>query len=86
MSDVDYKLQGQNGGIVLEAGDAWLAGPTDQPARWVAILADTELSGYTGNLSGGASKLIGTPLPAGVGIPGQTTYVEVTTGLAIVVF
>lgn len=85
MSDVDYKLQGQNGGIVLSDGDSWSAG-TGQPARWVSILSDTELSTYAGNLTDGSTKLVGETLVAGLGIPGQTTSIAVTTGLVIVAF
>lgn len=87
MAEDAYKLQGQNGGVVLTDGESWTMATTGPlkgiPLRWVTIMQDTSLLAYTGNLLGGDTKLVGETLIAGLPIPGQTTNIEVQTGLII---
>jgi hypothetical protein len=74
-----YQLQGQQGGVVLGGGDL-ISGDF----RWIQICNDTVLDALTAqNLDNAGPALIGPTLPAGLGIGGKFTYIEVLTGLVI---
>ena len=74
-----YQLQGQQGGVVLGAGE----GVTGN-FRWIQIINDAVLETVTApNLSGANINLIGPTLPAGLGIGGKFTQITVLTGLVI---
>jgi hypothetical protein len=74
-----YQLQGQQGGEVLAAGQTGVNGPY----RWIQILQDTVLEGITAPNLTNAASLTSTTLPAGIGIGGSITELEVLTGLVI---
>lgn len=74
-----YQLQGQQGGVVLGAGDE-----ASGNFRWIQIVNDTVLDVFdSGNLSNAGLALCGPTLPAGLGIGGQITNITVITGLII---
>ncbi len=73
-----YQLQGQQGGVVLAAGDS-----ASGPFRWVQVLIDTEFDVFESNLESGDTFLTGLILPAGSGIGGNITAIAVSTGLVI---
>ena len=72
-----YQLQGQQGGEVIAAGNT-----VNGNFRWVQLLQDTVLSGFSSNLNNDGD-LLSTTLPAGLGIGGSITEVGVTSGLVI---
>ena len=81
MANDAYKLQGQNGGIVLINTDSWTR--TDAPVRWVQCLQDTVLVSITSNLTDASSKLIGGTLTAGFGFGGETSEITLASGAVI---
>jgi hypothetical protein len=74
-----YQLQGQQGGVVLEAGDLSSGGPY----RWVQVISDTVFGTFESNITDSDTKLVGVTVPAGIGIGGNITSVEVTSGVVI---
>lgn len=74
-----YQLQGQQGGEVLATGETGVNGPY----RWIQVLQDTVLEGITAPNLANDSSLASTTLPAGVGIGGNITELQITTGLVI---
>jgi hypothetical protein len=71
-----YQLQGQQGGVVMTTGDI-----SSGPFRWIQVVTDTIFDGLEGNLSGSNTDAI--MYPAGIGIGGNITYVEVQSGTVI---
>ena len=79
-----YQLQGQQGGVVIEAGEAVYQGNF----RWIQVVNDTVLNvlgspNINGVSSQGPANLTGITLPAGLGIGGQFTNIGVTSGVVI---
>jgi len=67
-SPVSYDLQGQGGGIAIEAGDSVVTGNF----RWIQVLVDTEFSILTSsNIAEASTRIVGKTIPAGVGIGGR---------------
>lgn len=88
MSDVDYNLQGQNGGKVLGVSDNVFSAVDDnggRSGRGLLIVNDAVLDAYVGNLVNSA-ELIGITIPAGMYIPGAVTSVDRASGVVIVPF
>ena len=77
-SPISYDLQGQGGGILLEAN-----GQEVGNFRWIQVITDTEFNALTSTNIDGISGLVGVTIPAGVGIGGKFTEIEVTSGLVI---
>jgi hypothetical protein len=80
-SPVSYDLHGQGGGIVLDAGES-----ATGVFRWIQVLNDAALECESGETAGNLdqiARLDGIVLPAGVGIGGRFTKVQVTSGLVI---
>lgn len=76
-----YQLQGQQGGIVLSGADS-----ATGRFRWIQAIEDSVLLTDTGETAGNLtdiSNLDGKTLPAGVGIGGEFTKVEISSGLVI---
>jgi hypothetical protein len=74
-----YQLQGQQGGIVFNAGQS-----ATGPFRWVQIVNDTVFSAFVAaNLADASTKLITITHPAGSGIGGNITSFTVTSGVVI---
>lgn len=84
-----FQLQGLTGGIVLAAGDSVTLAER-KTFRWLQVVNDATLSGLgDGFTSSGSdlvdmSKLVGITLPAGLGIGGQFSTIDVTSGVVIV--
>ena len=83
-SPISYDLQGQGGGVVIEAGETVFSGNY----RWIQVVNDTVLSvlgspNINGVSSQGPANLLGITLPAGLGIGGQFTQIGVTSGVVI---
>lgn len=77
-SPISYDLQGQGGGIVLTDGDG-----VSGDFRWIQVLTDTEFGGVSSsNIEDIFTKLNGT-IPAGVGIGGKFTTINITSGIVI---
>jgi hypothetical protein len=73
-----YQLQGQQGGVVINAG-----GGANGPFRWIQVINDTVLDSIGDNDFPDAGLLMGPTLPAGVGIGGRFGSIDVLTGLVI---
>jgi len=79
-SPVSYDLQGQGGGIVLEAGGT----VSDVGViRWVQCLADCVFNDFQSSNLQDSNLIQGVIIPAGVGIGGKIGPLELTSGLAI---
>jgi len=76
-----YQLQGQQGGIVLSGADS-----ATGRFRWIQAIEDSVLLTDTGETAGNLTDIInldGKTLPAGVGIGGGFTKVQISSGLVI---
>ena len=76
-----YQLQGQQGGIVLDGADSAVG-----RFRWIQAIGDSVLLCDTGETAGNLTDIInldGKTLPAGVGIGGVFTKVEISSGTVI---
>lgn len=76
-----YQLQGQQGGVVLTGADSAVGS-----FRWIQAVEDSVLLCDTGETAGNLADIInldGKTLPAGVGIGGVFTKVEISSGTVI---
>ena len=76
-----YQLQGQQGGIVLNGADEAVGS-----FRWIQAIEDSVLLCDTGETAGNLENIIdldNKTLPAGVGIGGIFTKVEISSGTVI---
>jgi hypothetical protein len=76
-----YLIQGQQGGIVLTSADS-----ATGTFRWIQAIEDSVLLTDTGETAGNLTDIInldGKTLPAGVGIGGIFTKVEISSGTVI---
>ena len=76
-SPVSYDLQGQGGGKVLIGGEEALN------VRWLQVIADSEINAISSSNLENASDLSGVTIPAGVGIGGMFTSINLTSGVVI---
>ena len=77
-SPVSYDLQGQGGGVVLEA-----SGTVAGNFRWIQVINDVEFSALASTNLVDVESLENITIPAGVGIGGNFTLIEVTSGVVI---
>ena len=76
-----YYNQGQQGGIVLKDADS-----ATGRFRWIQAIEDSVLLTDTGETAGNLTDIInldGKTLPAGVGIGGEFSKVQISSGLVI---
>ena len=76
-----YQLQGQQGGIVLTGADS-----ATGSFRWIQAIEDSVLLTDTGETAGNLADIInldGKTLPAGLGIGGSFSKVEISSGTVI---
>ena len=76
-----YQLQGQMGGIVLTGADS-----ATGRFRWIQAVEDSVLLTDTGETAGNLADIInldGKTLPAGSGLGGEFTKVEISSGTVI---
>jgi hypothetical protein len=78
-SPVSYDLQGQGGGSVLAATDTTASGDF----RWIQVITDTVFAELISSNLAHDSNLVGVTIPAGTGIGGRFSSIEVSTGLVI---
>jgi hypothetical protein len=74
-----YQLQGQQGGVVITPG----AGTVTGPFRWVQVIQDTVLAGIVTTNIADDGDLLSTTIPAGIGIGGNISEIDLTSGLVI---
>lgn len=73
-----YQLQGQQGGEVITPGSTFTG-----PYRWIQVIQDTVLAGIVTTNLANEGDLLSTTIPAGIGIGGNITEIELTSGLVI---
>lgn len=76
-----YQLQGQQGGIVLTGADS-----ATGSFRWIQAIEDSVLLTDTGETAGNLADIInldGKTLPAGLGIGGVFSKVQISSGTVI---
>ena len=76
-----YQLQGQQGGIVLSGADSAVGN-----FRWIQAIEDSVLLTDTGETAGNLTDIInldGKTLPAGVGLGGEFSKVQISSGLVV---
>jgi hypothetical protein len=78
-----YQLQGQQGGVVIAAGEN-----ASGNFRWIQVVTDTVLQSLSSpNLNDatgqGPNNLLIITLPAGLGIGGKFSFIQVTSGVVI---
>ena len=75
---VSYDLQGQGGGIVIADSGTYTGN-----FRWIQVIADCEIGAIVSSNISNAVGLAGLAIPAGVGIGGRFTSIQLTSGAAI---
>jgi len=78
-SPVSYDLQGQGGGVVIDNSSGNIVGNF----RWIQVINDTEFVSVSSSNIANATNLSAITIPAGVGIGGKFTDIEVTSGVVI---
>ena len=79
-SPISYDLQGQGGGVVINDGDGTVTGNF----RWFQFLNESTINLITSDGSiGNTGDLTGIIIPAGVGIGGRFTSINVSAGSLI---
>jgi hypothetical protein len=76
-----YSLQGQQGGIVLSGADS-----ATGSFRWIQAIEDSVLLTDTGETAGNLADIInldGKTLPAGAGLGGIFTKVQISSGTVV---
>ena len=76
-----YQLQGQMGGIVLTGADSATGN-----FRWIQAIEDSVLLTDTGETAGNPADIInldGKTLPAGAGLGGIFTKVQISSGTVV---
>jgi hypothetical protein len=76
-----YQLQGQQGGIVLTGADS-----ATGTFRWIQAVEDSVILSDTGETAGNLADIINLDektLPAGAGIGGVFTKVQISSGTVI---
>ena len=73
-----YQLQGQQGGVVITNTD-----PAAGNFRWIQVITDTVFGVLTSQNLLYTSELVGPTIPAGIGIGGRFTNIQVSSGLVI---
>jgi len=76
-----YSLQGQQGGIVLTGADS-----ATGSFRWIQAIEDSVLLTDTGETAGNLADIInldGKTLPAGAGLGGIFTKVQISSGTVV---
>lgn len=90
MADVDYKLQGQNGGLALSGTGSWFKGQngaSEPHVRWIQFLEDSTVSSITSNIVDLETVLPAlAPIPAGTSIGGQTTAITLGSGSVVLYY
>jgi len=77
-SPVSYDLQGQGGGVILQATESATGN-----FRWIQVVNDCVLTDLDSTNLDNIGSLVGITIPAGVGIGGRFTSVIVDTGVVI---
>jgi len=77
-SPVSYDLQGQGGGIVIDNNV-----PVTGNFRWIQGITDFEIDAIVSSNISNASGIVGYSIPAGVGIGGRFTSIQLNTGTVI---
>lgn len=78
-SPVSYDLQGQGGGIVVDNFSGNVVGNF----RWIQVINDAEFVSVSSSNIANATNLSAITIPAGVGIGGKFTGIEVASGVVI---
>ena len=77
-SPISYDLQGQGGGVVIADSGTYTGN-----FRWIQFVTDSEITAIASSNISNAVGLDGALIPAGVGIGGRFTSIQLTSGAAI---
>ena len=77
-SPISYDLQGQGGGVAISDGSTYTGN-----FRWIQFVTDSEIGAIASSNISNAAGFAGVLVPAGVGIGGKFTSIQLTSGAAI---
>ena len=77
-SPISYDLQGQGGGIVIVDNEMYTGN-----FRWIQVISDCEIAAIFSSNIVSVSSLEGITIPAGIGIGGRFTSIQLNSGLVI---
>ena len=77
-SPVSYDLQGQGGGVVISDST-----PVTGNFRWIQVITDCEIDDIASSNISNAAGLDSLTIPAGVGIGGRFTSIQLNSGAVI---
>jgi len=78
-SPVSYDLQGQGGGVVINAA----AGEVTGNFRWIQVITDAVIDDISSSNIVDPTNLTGITIPAGIGIGGRFTLISLASGTVI---
>ena len=74
----DYNMQGQGGGIVISDSGTYTGN-----FRWIQFMTDCDIGSIISSNISNAAGFESLAVPAGVGIGGRFTSIQLTSGVAI---
>ena len=77
-SPVSYDLQGQGGGIVISDSGTYTGN-----FRWIQVISDCVIGSIVSSNISNYAGFAGLTIPAGVGIGGKITSIQLNSGAAI---
>jgi hypothetical protein len=77
-SPVSYDIQGQGGGTVIADSGTYTGN-----FRWIQVISDCEIGAIASSNIANATGLAGILVPAGVGIGGRFTSIQLNSGAVI---
>ena len=78
-SPISYDLQGQGGGQLIDSTSGIVQGNF----RWIQVITDAVFNDITGSNIADLSNISGVTIPAGIGIGGRFSLIDLTSGVVI---
>jgi hypothetical protein len=78
-SPVSYDLQGQGGGLYIDETTGVISGNW----RWIQVITDAVFNDITSSNIDGLSLISGVTIPAGIGIGGRFSSIDLQSGVII---
>ena len=78
-SPISYDLQGQGGGLYIDE----TTGAIDGNWRWIQVITDAVFNDITSSNIADLSNISGVTVPAGIGIGGRFSSIDLQSGVII---
>ena len=78
-SPISYDLQGQGGGLYIDSATGVISGNW----RWIQVITDAVFNDITSSNIADLSNISGVTVPAGIGIGGRFSSIDLQSGVVI---